>query len=362
MKAFLILEDGTVFEGGSVGASGDVVSEVVCNTSMTGYLEWMTDPGLAGQAMVMTYPLIGNYGVCKKDMESRRPWVDGLVVREMSRIPSNFRSEGSLSDFMEEYEITGIEGVDTRALTQLLRDKGAMRGMITCNEGYDASECVERIRAYRAEGLVKRTSRKKVEEYAPGDLDTDGSLLSGKAVAVLDLGARRGVIRGLLNAGCKVRVHPSDTAAEDVLKGTPDGVLVSGGPGNPKDCPDIIKEVAKLYQSDVPILAIGLGHELLALATGGDAIRMKYGHRGSNYPVKDLKTGKVYISLQNHGYVVDGGSVDPEVAGPRFVNVNDGTVEGLEYVGKRITSVQFYPSACVGGRDTEGLLARFLGG
>jgi len=350
MKAYLILEDGTVFTGTSIGSEREVISEIVFNTSMTGYLEVLTDPSYAGQAVVMTYPLIGNYGICHQDMESAKPWPDGYIVRELSRIPSNFRSEDTIQNFLKEHDIPGICGIDTRALTKILREKGTMNGMITTKEYTDFSEPIKRMKEYTVTGVVLKTTTK--ETYVlPGN---------GKKVALLDYGAKRNIARSLNQRGCEVTVYPADTPAEKVLAGKPDGIMLSNGPGDPKENTAIIREVKKLYESDVPIFAICLGHQLMALANGMDTHKLKYGHRGGNHPVKDLETGRVYISSQNHGYVVDTDNLDPTVAVPAFVNVNDSTNEGLKYVGKNIFTVQYHPEACPGPLDSGYLFDRFL--
>ena len=350
MNAYLILEDGTVFEGTSIGSSREVISEIVFNTSMTGYLEVLTDPSYAGQAVVMTYPLIGNYGICREDMESRQAWPDGYIVRELSRIPSNFRSGDTIDHFLKEQDIPGISGIDTRALTKILREKGTMNGMITTNGDYDLEEVKEKIRQYTVKGVVLKTSVKK-PYVLPGD---------GKKVALLDCGAKDNIARNLNKRGCEVTVYPADTPAEEILKINPDGIMLSNGPGDPAENVGIIEEVRKLYESSVPIFAICLGHQLMALATGAKTYKLKYGHRGGNHPVKDLETGRVYITSQNHGYAVDEESLDPSVAVPAFVNVNDKTNEGLKYVGKNIFTVQYHPEACPGPLDSGYLFDRFM--
>ena len=350
MKAFLILEDGHVFKGTSIGSTRDVISEIVFNTSMTGYLEVMTDPSYAGQAVCMTYPLIGNYGICYDDQESSKPWVDGFIVRELSRVPSNFRSVDTIQHFLTKHDIPGIAGIDTRALTKILREKGTMNGMITTKEYTDLGEPISRMKAYSVKGVVLKTTTK--EAYTlPG---------TGKKVALMDYGAKRNIARSLNERGCQVTVYPADTPAEAVLKEHPDGIMLSNGPGDPKENTAIIEEIKKLYASDVPIFAICLGHQLMALANGMDTYKLKYGHRGGNHPVKDLETGRVYISSQNHGYVVDMDTVNPQVAVPAFINVNDGTNEGLKYVGKNIFTVQYHPEACPGPLDSGYLFDRFL--
>ena len=350
MKAFLILEDGHVFSGTSIGSAREVISEIVFNTSMTGYLEVMTDPSYAGQAVCMTYPLIGNYGICYEDQESNRPWIDGYIVRELSRIPSNFRSVDTIQHFLEKHDIPGICGIDTRALTKILREKGTMNGMITVNENFDLDDIIPRLQKYRTGKVVEKvTCREK--KVLPG---------KGPKVALMDFGAKRNIARSLNERGCQVTIYPALTTAEEILADQPDGIMLSNGPGDPKECTSIIQEVKKLYDSQVPIFAICLGHQLMALATGADTHKMKYGHRGGNHPVKDLKTGRVYISSQNHGYVVDTETLDERVARPAFVNVNDQTNEGLEYIGKNIFTVQFNPEACPGPQDSSYLFERFI--
>lgn len=349
MKAFLILEDGTVFEGTSIGSQKEIISEIVFNTSMTGYLEVLTDPSYAGQAVVMTYPLIGNYGITP-DMESGRPWVNGYIVRELSRMPSNFRCEGTIQDFLKEHDIPGIAGIDTRALTKILRDKGTMNGMITTNENYNVETIIPKLKEYRTGNVVDKVTC------------DEKSVLKGKGkkVALLDLGAKSNIARSLNDRGCEVTIYPAHTTAEEILGAEPDGIMLSNGPGDPKECQSIIAEIKKLYESDVPIFAICLGHQLMALATGADTYKLKYGHRGGNHPVKDLETGRVYISSQNHGYAVNAEALDEKVAVPAFTNVNDGTNEGLKYVGKNIFTVQFHPEACPGPQDSAYLFDRFI--
>ena len=349
MKAFLILEDGTVFEGTSIGSKKEVISEIVFNTSMTGYLEVLTDPSYAGQAVVMTYPLIGNYGITP-DMESERPWVDGYIVRELSRMPSNFRCEGTIQDFLTEHDIPGIAGVDTRALTKTLRDKGTMNGMITTDENYNIEEILPKLKAYRTGNVVDKVTCKEPKILK----------VKGKKVALLDLGAKNNIAKSLNERGCEVTIYSAHTTAQEILDTKPDGIMLSNGPGDPKECESIIAEIKKLYESEVPIFAICLGHQLMALATGADTYKLKYGHRGGNHPVKDLATGRVYISSQNHGYAVDAKALDEKVAVPAFTNVNDGTNEGLKYVGKNIFTVQFHPEACPGPQDSAYLFDRFI--
>lgn len=388
MKSFLILEDGTVFEGTHIGARKEVISEIVFNTSMAGYLEVLTDPSYAGQAVCMTYPLIGNYGICRDDMESGKPWPDGFIVRELSRIPSNFRCDTTIQQFLEGGGVPGIAGIDTRALTRILREKGTMNGMITTNDKYNLDEIIPKLKAYTTGKVVERVScAEKYTLTGARDLAENGPLSgsasfkkadfeagvrekkpslvrglngAGLRVALLDLGAKDNIARSLAARGCDVTVYPARTTAAEILADRPDGVMLSNGPGDPKECTTIIEEIRKLYESDTPIFAICLGHQLMALATGADTFKMKYGHRGGNHPVKDLSTGRVYISSQNHGYVVDTDKLDREVATPAFINVNDGTNEGLSYTGKNIFTVQFHPEACPGPQDSSYLFDRFI--
>lgn len=349
MKAHLILEDGSVFTGTAIGSAREVISEIVFNTSMTGYLEVLTDPAYAGQAVVMTYPLIGNYGITP-DMESKKPWAQGYIVRELSRMPSNFRCEGTIQDFLKENDIPGIAGIDTRALTKLLCKKGTMNGVITTDDNYNLDEMVAKLKAYKIEHKVEEVTCEAVK-HAGG---------TGKKVSVLDLGVKNSNIEALKNRGCEVTVYPAGSTAEEILAGSPDGIFLSGGPGDPKECTAIIEECRKLYAADVPVFAVGLGHQLMAIANGADTCKMTYGHRGANHPVKDLETGRVHICSQNHGYVVDEKTIDPNVAQAAFVNVNDGTLEGLRYVGKKILTVQFNPDCDVKSQGSGYLYDQFV--
>ena len=360
MKAYLILEDGTVLTGKSIGSTGEMISEIVFNTSMTGYLEVLTDPSYAGQAVVMTYPLIGNYGICRKDMEAKGSHTDGFIVRELSRLGSNFRNEQSIQDFLTEQGIPGIEGIDTRALTKILREKGTMNGMITTREPVDLETVLIKIKDYSVRGVVSKVTTKEMISYKPGDLNTDSSIPVTKKVAILDVGTKFNIARCLLRRGCEVVIYPAQTKAEELLAAEPDGIMLTNGPGDPKECTEVIAELKKLYRSNVPIFAICLGHQLMALACGCDTEKMKYGHRGANHPVKDLETGRVYISSQNLGYVVKEASIPEDVAEAAFVNVNDGTIEGLKYKNKNIFTVQFHPEACSGPKDSEVLFDRFI--
>jgi carbamoyl-phosphate synthase small subunit len=355
---------------------------------MAGYLEVLTDPSYAGQAVCMTYPLIGNYGVCREDCESLKPWPDGFIVRELSRIPSNFRCDVSIQEYLEENGVPGIEGIDTRALVRILREKGTMNGMITTNADYKLEEVIPKLKAYTTGNVVEKVTCKEKYTMAPSESLADNGPISGSAifvkedyaagkremrpsmvkelngaglkVALMDFGAKRNIPHSLCQRGCEVTIYPAQTKAEEIIADAPDGIMLSNGPGDPKECTEIIKEIKKLYDTDIPIFAICLGHQLMALATGADTHKLKYGHRGGNHPVKDLATGRVYISSQNHGYVVDTDNLDPKIAVPAFINVNDGTNEGLSYTGKRIFTVQYHPEACPGPQDSGYLFDRFI--
>ena len=355
MKASLILANGAVFTGQSIGSTADRVCEMVFNTSMTGYQEILTDPSYAGQGIVMSYPLIGNCGVNSEDGESDRPWAEALVVRHLSPRGSNFRCEGSLDGYLKQHDISGIEGVDTRALTRILRNQGTMNGMVTCAEHFSVPECLEKINAYAVKGTVEKVTRKAPQVFPP--TADRGKVLK---VALLDYGVKRSMIGCLTNRGCSVTVLPAHTTAGEVLAGGFDGVMLSNGPGDPAENVAVIAQLKKLYDSDIPIFGVCLGHQLLALATGAQTRKMRFGHRGANHPVKDVKTGRSLITSQNHGYVVCAESVDPAVAQISHVNVNEGSVEGLAYRRPNCFTVQFHPEAAPGPKDTKYLFNRFI--
>ena len=353
MKAALILENGDVFWGKSIGGTDTRVFEMVFNTSMTGYQEILTDPSYAGQGIVMSYPLIGNYGVNHEDNESSRPWAEAFIVRHLARRGSNFRCEGTLDDYLKQYHITGIEDVDTRALTKILRNQGSMNAMITCAENFCVEDLLPQIREYRVSGTVERVTRKEPEVFPAGE---DKRF----RVALMDFGVKENMIRCLQKRGCEVTVLPAHTPAEEILSGGYDGVMLSNGPGDPADNAEIIAQLRKLYDADIPIFAVCLGHQLLALATGAKTEKLPYGHRGGNHPVMDLAEGRAFITSQNHGYVVRGDTVDPAVAQVSHINVNDKTVEGLRYLRPNCFTVQFHPEASPGPEDTEYLFDRFI--
>lgn len=350
MKAYLILEDASVFEGTSIGAVKEVVSEFVFNTSMTGYLEVLTDPSYAGQSVVMTYPLIGNYGVCLEDQESSKPHVEGFVVNELARLGSNFRKNIDLEDYLKQHDIPGIQGIDTRNLTKIIRNKGCMNGMITTIKYDDLDEVMKKIHDFKVTGVVEQTTCKEAYTIGKGS----------KKVALLDYGAKANIAKSLAKRGCQVTIYPASTSAKTILNENYDGIMLSNGPGDPEENIQIIEEIKEMAKSGTPIFAICLGHQLMALAHGFKTEKMKYGHHGANHPVKDLVTGRVYISTQNHNFVIKEESIDPTKAKPWFINVNDQTIEGVEYLNENIKTVQFHPEACAGPLDTDALFEEFM--
>lgn len=350
MKATLILENGSVFTGTSIGCTEDKICELVFNTSMVGYQELLTDPCYAGQGVVMSYPLIGNYGVNDEDNASDHVWVEALVVRHLSDRGSNFRCQGDLNTYLKSNAVTGIQGVDTRALTKILRNQGSMNALLTCAEHFNIAEVMEKLKAYKVAGKVAQVTC-DAAKTAQG---------SGAHVAVVDFGVTCGLVEHLTERGCKVTVLPAGTTAEEILSGGYNGVLLSPGPGDPAENTDIIAQVMKLYESNIPLFGIGLGHQLLALAVGGKTEKLPYGHRGGNIPVRDLEQGKIYITSQNHGYVVVEGSVDPSVAKPSHINVNDGSVEGLTYARPNCFAMQYDPEGNKGPAETRYVFDRIV--
>lgn len=350
MKAFLILENGQVFEGQSFGSTRDAVFEIVFNTSMVGYLETLTDPSYVGQGLLMTYPLIGNCGVNKEDWESEQLWAEALIVKELSRFPSNFRAEGDLESLLKEKDIPGIEGVDTRMLTRMIREQGVMNAVLTCNEDFDLEECVEKAKAYRVSGAVAKTGVQEKTECSE----------SGIKIAVLDLGLKKCMKETLKNRGCALTLYPYNTSAKIILTSKPEGILISNGPGNPEECEKLIACVKELCESGIPVFGIGLGHQLIALAMGGKVQKMKYGHHGSSNPVRDVAQDRVYITSQNHLYEVVADSIAHTTAKATHVNVNDNSCEGLQYSSKPVSGIQFHPVASDGPTDTGFVFDSFL--
>ncbi|WP_338626957.1 glutamine-hydrolyzing carbamoyl-phosphate synthase small subunit [Clostridium baratii] len=345
MKAKLILENGMIFEGKSFGYLGESVGEVVFTTGMTGYQEVLTDPSYHGQIVTMTYPLIGNYGINLDDMESNKPQVKGFIVREKCNIPNNFRCEMNLDDYLKQNKIVGIEGIDTRALTKILRNNGTMKGIITLDHS-ELSEVKKEIEAFSNKDAVSNVTTDKIYEI-------DGE---GKHVAIIDYGIKNNILNCFKKRGCKITVFPSNVTAEEVLNINPDLVFLSNGPGDPEDLEKEIENIKKIIGKK-PIVGICLGHQLLALSLGGSTTKLKFGHRGCNHPVKDLETGRVHITSQNHGYVVNEVPEDVEIT---HLNINDGTVEGLKHKTMPVYSVQFHPEASAGPKDSEYIFDRFL--
>lgn len=344
MKRYLTLEDGTTFVGEGFGAAADAVGELVFTTGMCGYIETLTDPSYAGQIVVQTFPMIGNYGIIQSDFEGKCA-VRGYVVHEWCDTPSNFRAAGDLDAYLRSVGVPGIAGIDTRALTRILRECGTMNATITDAVPADLAA----VRAYAVTDAVAAVTCAAATVY-PAEGETH------YRVALLDFGAKRNIIRSLTARGCTVTVCPASTPAADILAAAPDGVMLSNGPGDPAENTAIIAEIGKLL-GRVPVFGICLGHQLMALAVGGSTVKLKYGHRGVNQPARDLVGGRTYITSQNHGYAVVGDSLPcGEV---RFVNANDGTCEGIDYPALRAFSVQFHPEACAGPHDTAFLFDRF---
>ena len=374
MKAFLILADGTIFEGHAIGATGMTIGETVFTTGMTGYIETLTDPSYYGQIVTQTFPLIGNYGVMPPDFESAKSWVRGYVVRELCAQPSNFRCEGNLDSFLKEQGIIGICGIDTRALTKRLREAGVMNGMIVSGknaENLRPEELLGKIKDYKITDAVKLVQTNSVIPPLDGGICTSQSDADCPVkpdndnkfphVVLYDFGAKLNIERELKKRGCQVTVVPYDTTAEQVLSLNPDGIMLSNGPGDPAENVGVISEIRKLCEyGKLPIFGICLGHQMLALARGAKTSKLKYGHRGGNHPCKDTETGRVYITSQNHGYAVETASL-PSYAKQSFTNVNDNTCEGITYTDIPAFSVQFHPEACGGPHDTNFLFDKFFG-
>ena len=344
-KGYLILQAGQVFEGVRFGAETDTVGELVFTTGMCGYVETLTDPSYAGQIVMQTYPLIGNYGIIREDFEGAC-CVKGYVVREYCDTPSNFRTDCDLDAYLKEQGVPGLCGVDTRELTRIIREHGVMNAAI-CDE---IPADLTPIKTYAITGVVEAVSCKEPDRYqAEGE--------ERFRVSLLDYGAKRNIVRELQKRGCTVTVLPATTSAEDILAVDPDGVMLSNGPGDPAENTYQIEQIRKLL-GKVPMFGICLGHQLTALAAGGSTYKLKYGHRGVNQPVRDLNGVRTYITSQNHGYAVDGDTV--KLGKVRFVNANDGTCEGIDYPELKAFTVQFHPEACTGPKDTSFLFDQFV--
>ncbi|MCQ2504169.1 MAG: carbamoyl phosphate synthase small subunit [Saccharofermentans sp.] len=350
MEKYLVLENGKVFKGEGFGSDKDVIAEAVFTTSMTGYLETLTDPSYKGQAVVQTFPLIGNYGVITPDAESAAIGVSAYIVRELCEYPSNFRCEMGLEDYLAKNDIPGIKGIDTRALTRILRESGTMNLMITSD--LDKVD-LDKIKNYVIKDPVKQVTADSVKVYSPVEEMKYN-------VAMIDCGTKLNIIRCLQERGCKVTLFPSDVKASEITAIDPDGLFLSNGPGDPTDNIDTINTLKELIPSKIPTMGICLGHQLLALAHGFTTEKLHYGHRGANHPVINKDTGKILITSQNHGYAVVDSSIDSNIAYPLFVNVNDNTNEGIKYTQEPAFSVQFHPEACGGPRDSEFLFDEFI--
>jgi len=364
-SAKVVLIDGTVFSGISFGAEGENTGEVCFNTSMTGYQEIMTDPSYAGQIMTMTYPLIGNVGVNPEDEESARPWVAAFIVREASRIRSNFRSTQSLDDYLKEHGIVGVEEVDTRRLVRHIRSAGAMMGIISTRD-LDETSLAGKLKAatpYVDIDWMKAVTCERPFDWKEGFISAfspEPPVHSRNVhrVAAIDYGMKRNILRYLTSTGCAVRVFPATTTAEEVAAWNPDGVFLSNGPGNPETAPYAVACIRKLL-GKFPIFGICMGHELLGLALGGRIVKLKFGHRGANHPVMNLDTGKVEITAQNHGFALDAESLDTSRIHVTHTNLNDHTNEGLECTELSAFSVQYHPEASPGPHDASCLFAKF---
>lgn len=347
MKRYIVLENGKVFEGEAFGADGEATGELVFSTGVVGFTETLSDPSYYGQIVVQTFPAVGNYGIMYEDMESDRVWPEAYVVREYCKAPSNFRMDIDLDSFLKKYGTVGVCGVDTRALTRIIRESGVMNAAVTDDP---AKVDLVKLASYRIENAVKAVTESKKEVYLP----------EGKSVctvALYDYGSKRNIIRALLKRGCTVVSYPAYTPAEEVLASDPDGIMLSNGPGDPAENKEAIAIIAELLGKK-PLFGICLGHQLTALATGGKTVKLKYGHRGGNQPVKDLASGRTVITSQNHGYAVDGASL--KKGRVSHINVNDGTCEGVAYPGLNAMTVQFHPEACAGPKDMEGLFEQFI--
>ena len=360
LKRFLLLSDGTTIEGGPLGAAGATVGEIVFNTGMTGYQEILSDPSYAGQIVMLTYPLIGNYGINEDDFESDRIQAAGLIVREACDAPSNWRATKSLHSLLEERGIVSIQGIDTRALTKRIRSAGVTMGAV-CDDPEEGRRLLASTAAYDDTDFVSAVSTPEPYKWGPsgkeaiGEAGEDGRL----RLAVIDCGLKFNILRRFWRAGCTPIVLPSESSAEEVLSWKPDGILLSPGPGDPNRLGTVIETVRSLLGKR-PVFGICLGNQLLCHAAGGRTYKLKFGHRGSNHPVRDLKTGKVTITSQNHGYAVDRESLAGTDATITQINLNDGTVEGIELVSARARSIQYHPEAAPGPWDSRPFFAEFV--
>lgn len=349
-KAYLMLQNGMIFEGESFGAAGEATGEIVFTTGMTGYLETLTDKSYHGQIVLQTFPLIGNYGVIPSDFESSEIGPLAYIVKTPSKSPSNFRSEGDIDNFLKKRGIVGLCGIDTRAVTRIIRERGVMNGIITMS--YPDSKKAGELSSYRITGAVEAVTCTKPVFYKSDN--------PKYTVALLDFGAKENIRRELQKRGCGIWVLPADTPPGEIINMGIDGIMLSNGPGDPADNTRIIQNIKTLMGSGIPVFGICLGHQLMAISQGMGTHKLKYGHRGANQPIKDLSTGRVYITSQNHGYAVTTESINQSIAEPWFINVNDNTCEGLKYKAAKAFSVQFHPEASAGPTDTAFLFDLFI--
>lgn len=356
MNAYLLLANGQVLTGHSVGAEGTTIGEVVFATGMVGFQETLTDPSYYGQIITQTYPLIGNYGMNEEDYESDKIWCKGYIVREACTTPSNFRCQMTLDTFLKRHNIIGVEGLDTRALTKTLRTAGVMNGAITTEFDPNADEAQKAALLKEIQGYAVLNAVKSVTRSAAETFNEDGKY----HVTLLDFGCKNNIVRCLAKRGCKVTVLPGTATPEEVLSYHPDGIMLSNGPGDPAENVEIIANIRKLMESGIPTFGICLGHQLTALAAGAQTRKLKFGHRGANQPVTDFAADRTFITSQNHGYAVVGETLPAEIGKVSHVNANDGTCEGVEYTAWNCFTVQFHPEANGGPKDTEYLFDRFV--
>jgi carbamoyl-phosphate synthase small subunit len=357
MKALLILEDGAAFEGEAIGAPGTCAGEVVFSTAMTGYQEMLTDPSYAGQILTLTYPLIGNYGVAEADFESRRVQVSGFVVRQLCEVPSHWRCQESLSRFLDRHGVVGLQGIDTRALTRRLRAHGVMMGLVTTE--LDADQARERLRAAPSYGSVDYVRRVSTPEPYTWEAEPGAGGERPLEVALVDCGVKFNIMRSLAQLGCRTTVFPCTAAPEAILARNPDGVAFSPGPGDPAHL-EYVVATARALVGRKPLFGICLGNQIVGQAFGAGTFKLPFGHRGGNHPVKDLETGRVYITSQNHGYAVDPRGLEQSGLEVTHVNLNDGTVEGLRHRELPIFTIQYHPEASPGPQDSRYLFDRFV--
>lgn len=352
-KAYILLADGTLYQGYNFGKEGTSIGEIVFTTGMTGYQEVLTDPSYCGQIVLQTYPLIGNYGVNSSDMESKKSWVAGYIVKEWCEEPSNFRNMATINDFLKKQEVVGVWDIDTRALTRRIRMYGTINGALTTEDMEDPEKreaLLKKIKEHKVVRPVLDVTSDKYDWYYTRENRANH-------VALIDYGYKKNILRMLLREGCNVTVMPATTTIDDIRRLNPDGIMLSNGPGDPEEYPELVENVKDFINYGKPIFGICLGHQLLALAMGGTTVKMPFGHRGLNQPVKDLEQDRVYVTSQNHGFAVE--SIPEEVGKITHINMNDGTCEGIEYNDINAFTVQFHPEASAGPNDTGYLFTKF---